>query len=173
MSEAILNRWNSSEIAPAVVGETLRQAVERIVASRADLREANLRGASLSEADLSGASLSEADLSEADLSDATLSEADLSDATLSEANLRCRQYVCRIQGRRHGIIVVNDDVRIGRKRMPLSDWLMRYKVVGKEENYTPFEIAEYGAHLRHIAEVLAIWKTATENVDGGEVETNG
>ncbi len=163
MSEAILNRWNSSEIAPAVVGETLRQAVERIVASRADLREANLRGASLSEADLSGASLSEADLS----------EADLSDATLSEANLRCRQYVCRIQGRRHGIIVVNDDVRIGRKRMPLSDWLMRYKVVGKEENYTPFEIAEYGAHLRHIAEVLAIWKTATENVDGGEVETNG
>ena len=60
---------------------------------RADLSEANLRGADLREANLSGADLSEADLSEADLrwanlSGADLSGADLRGANLSEANLR-------------------------------------------------------------------------------------
>jgi hypothetical protein len=64
---------------------------------RADLSDADLRGADLSDADLRGANLSDANLSDADLrganlSDANLSDAglrgaDLSDANLSDANL--------------------------------------------------------------------------------------
>ena len=55
---------------------------------RANLSEADLRGANLREADLSGADLRGADLSEADLSGAELNEADLSGADLSGADLR-------------------------------------------------------------------------------------
>ena len=60
---------------------------------RADLSEADLRGANLIEADLRGADLSEADLrgaylSGANLRGADLRRADLSGANLSEADLR-------------------------------------------------------------------------------------
>jgi hypothetical protein len=60
---------------------------------RADLRDANLRGANLSDADLRGADLSDANLRGANLSDANLSDADLRGADLrgadlSDANLR-------------------------------------------------------------------------------------
>ena len=60
---------------------------------RANLQEANLRGADLQEADLQGANLQEADLQwanlqEADLQGANLQEADLQGADLQWANLR-------------------------------------------------------------------------------------
>ena len=55
--------------------------------SDADLRGANLSWADLSSANLSGADLSGADLSGANLSDAKLREADLSDAKLRGTNL--------------------------------------------------------------------------------------
>ena len=67
--------------------------------SRANLRDADLRGANLSNADLRGANLSNADLSDADLRCANLCDADLfranlrcanlSNADLSDADLRC------------------------------------------------------------------------------------
>ena len=56
--------------------------------SRADLSDANLRGANLRGADLSRADLSDANLSDANLRGADLSRADLSDANLRGANLR-------------------------------------------------------------------------------------
>jgi uncharacterized protein YjbI with pentapeptide repeats len=54
----------------------------------ADLRDADLRGADLRDADLRGANLSGANLRGADLSGANLRGADLSDANLRGANLR-------------------------------------------------------------------------------------
>ena len=59
--------------------------------SRADLSDANLRGANLRGANLSRADLSDANLSRANLSDANLSRADLSDANLRGADL---DYSC-------------------------------------------------------------------------------
>ena len=55
--------------------------------SNADLSNANLRGADLSDANLRGADLRGADLSNANLRGADLSDADLSNAYLSDANL--------------------------------------------------------------------------------------
>ena len=57
--------------------------------SRADLRDADLRGANLSDADLFGANLRGANLSDADLRDADLRNADLRCANLRDADLRC------------------------------------------------------------------------------------
>ncbi len=70
----------------------VRDALEKAVASRAnlsraDLSRADLSGADLSRADLYGADLSGADLSGADLSGANLSRADLSRADLYGAKL--------------------------------------------------------------------------------------
>ncbi len=61
---------------------TLKEAVEEVVSS-----EANLSGADLIGVDLSGANLFKADLSGVDLSEANLSEANFSGANLSRANL--------------------------------------------------------------------------------------
>ncbi|EGK2514456.1 pentapeptide repeat-containing protein [Salmonella enterica] len=55
--------------------------------SRADLRDADLRGADLRDADLCGADLRDADLRGADLRDADLRGADLRDADLRGADL--------------------------------------------------------------------------------------
>ena len=55
---------------------------------RADLRDADLRGANLRNADLRGADLCDADLCNANLRDADLSGANLRGADLSGANLR-------------------------------------------------------------------------------------
>jgi uncharacterized protein YjbI with pentapeptide repeats len=55
---------------------------------KANLRDADLRGADLSEADLSGADLREANLYGADLSGANLHEADLRGTNLRGTNLR-------------------------------------------------------------------------------------
>jgi hypothetical protein len=68
-------------------GLAVRDALEKAVASRANLSRANLSGANLYGANLYGANLSGADLSGANLSGANLSGADLSGANLSRANL--------------------------------------------------------------------------------------
>lgn len=59
----------------------------RVIAPKADLRDANLRGEDLSGADLTGADLSGADLSDANLGIADLRKANLSHADLAGANL--------------------------------------------------------------------------------------
>ena len=98
----------------------------------ANLRGANLRGANLSGANLSGANLRSADLRSAD------------------------QRVFRIDGSRHQITAIDDDVRIGCMRMSLADWLEQFETVGSREGYSPVEIAEYEAHLKHLVAVLKI-----------------
>ena len=128
----ILHRY-TSKVLKEIEGDSL---------SNANLRDANLSGADLSNANLSGA-----DLSNANLSDANLSGADLSDA---------KQRVFRIDGSRHQITAIDDDVRIGCIRMPLADWLEQFETVGFKEGYSPVEIAEYGVHLKHLVAALKI-----------------
>ena len=71
------------EIPEHASGFSTRHALEKAVASGADLTGANLR-----HADLTGANLSNANLRYADLRDANLSGADLRDANLRGASLR-------------------------------------------------------------------------------------
>ena len=118
--------------------------------SGADLSGANLSGASLSGANLRGADLRAADLSGADLRGADLSGADLRGANLSDA----KQFIIRIQGSRHEINAIDDDVRIGCKRMPIAVWLESFADIWTAEGYTGQQVAEYGMHLRHIAALL-------------------
>ena len=71
---------------------------------RADLSEADLRGADLRWADLSGANLRKADLSGADLRRANLRGADMSEANLRGANLNETKGIrhCTVGGSWHG-----------------------------------------------------------------------
>jgi len=78
----IRNRYTNRVIFESKTAETIKEAVEEAVKSKA-----NLWGANLSKANLSGANLSNADLSYADLSYADLSNADLSYADFSKADL--------------------------------------------------------------------------------------
>jgi len=133
----------------------------------ADLREADLYGANLRGADLYGANLRGANLGGANLGGANLYGADLYGAKLYGANLRganlrgAKQFVLRIQGSRDEINAIDDDVRIGCLRNLLAQWLLNYQEVGVAQRYSPVEIAEYGAHLRHIAACLEIRKSIT------------
>lgn len=94
-------------------------------------------------------------LSGANLSRANLSKADLRGANLCEADLRCKQYVCQIHASRHAIVAIDNDVQIGCIRKLLAEWLETLQAVGRKNEYTDAEIAEYGGWLRQIAAVLA------------------
>ena len=83
-------------------GLAVRDALEKAVASRANLSRANLSRADLSRADLSGANLSGANLSGADLSRADLSGANLSRANLYGANL----YGADLSGAKNAELVI-------------------------------------------------------------------
>ena len=83
-------------------GLAVRDALEKAVASGADLFGANLSGANLSGANLSGADLSGADLYGADLYGANLSGANLSRADLYGANL----YGANLSGARNAELAV-------------------------------------------------------------------
>jgi len=98
VKQQILNRYTRAVLFECDVpddvssGMAMRHALEKAVASGANLSGAylsgaNLSGANLSDAYLSGANLSGANLSGANLSGANLSDANLSDAYLSGANL--------------------------------------------------------------------------------------
>ena len=67
--------------------ESLRDAVEKAVAARADLAGANLAGANLAGADLAGAYLDFANLARVNLYGANLDGADLAGANLAGADL--------------------------------------------------------------------------------------
>ncbi|EJA3082661.1 pentapeptide repeat-containing protein, partial [Cronobacter sakazakii] len=88
--------------------------------------DANLRGA-----DLSGASLSDADLSDANLYGASLRGADLSDASLRGASLPDLTYV--IIGEKYFISITNGEyVRAGCQNHTAEEW----------RKYSKHEIAE-------------------------------
>ncbi|HIE3985908.1 TPA: pentapeptide repeat-containing protein [Serratia marcescens] len=84
---------NSTELRKILDEHKLWVTSLRESGSRANLRDANLRGANLRDADLCGANLCDADLCGADLRGANLRDANLCDADLRGANL-CGANLC-------------------------------------------------------------------------------
>jgi len=89
----IKNRYDSNVVvyeceAPEGTENTMKFAIEKAVAEKANLRGAYLGDANLSGANLSGANLGGANLSGANLGGANLSGANLGGANLGGANLR-------------------------------------------------------------------------------------
>ncbi len=123
----LLNRWTGAILRHSETANTIAEA----------LAEARAAGANLSDAKLRGANLRGANLSDANLSDA-------------------KQFVLRIQGSRHEINSIDEEVRIGCQRMPIARWLETFAAVGADNRYTPDQIAEYGLHLAHIAACLKL-----------------
>ena len=117
--------------------------------SEANLRRANLSGANLSRANLSRANLNRANLSEANLSRADLSEANLSRADLSWANLSeaVGPFAVGAFGR-HTAIAAGGYIVIGCERHDYDWWLANYEACGQRNDYTPEEIADYGAWIQ-------------------------
>ncbi|EAV6170724.1 pentapeptide repeat-containing protein [Salmonella enterica subsp. enterica serovar Havana] len=87
----------------------------------ADLRGANLRGANLRDADLCGANLRGANLRDADLCGANLCDADLRGANLCDANLPDLTFV--ILGEKYFISITNGEyVRAGCQNHTVEEW---------------------------------------------------
>ena len=95
---------------------------------------ANLSEANLSMTDLSGANLSGADLSWADLSGANLAGAD-GDFTIGYFG-------------KHHAIAVGGYITIGCELRPYDEWLTEYEAIGRENEYSDDEIADYGAWIK-------------------------
>ena len=118
----------------------------------ANLRYANLSSADLSYADLSYANLSSADLRYADLSSANLRYANLRYADLSSANLRYANLVV-FQFQRHWAYFTFDGaLRIGCVIMPISEWEIGFKEIGKENKYTDLQIEMYGDFIKSVSD---------------------
>lgn len=89
--------------------------------SRANLCDANLRGADLRDADLRGANLRGANLRDADLCGANLCDADLRGANLCDANLPDLTFV--ILGEKYFISITNGEyVRAGCQNHTVEEW---------------------------------------------------
>ena len=86
MSTKILHRHTHAVLFSSTA-DTIADAVQEAIKTRADLDGANLRGADLGGADLGGADLGGADLGGADLGGADLRKADLGGADLRGADL--------------------------------------------------------------------------------------
>ncbi len=89
----IKNRWNDSVLFECEVpddtasGLRTRHALEKAVASGANLSGANLAGANLTGANLAGANMAGANLTGANLADANMAGANLTGANLTGANM--------------------------------------------------------------------------------------
>ena len=119
---------------------------ERANLSDADLRGANLSWANLREANLSEADLRGANLSWANLRGADLREADLREADLSEANTMDLITAGPI-GSRHGITIYNiaaDEIRCGCFSGNLTQFSER---VEREHANNQVFLAEYRAAI--------------------------
>jgi len=128
---------------------------------RANLREANLRGANLEEANLYGANLEEANLYEANLrranlrganldganlERANLREADLEGANLRGADLRFTNILSFCLGK-HFSFYHEGYLKIGCEGHSVDYWVKNYKEVGAEYSYGD-NIEVYGDMIR-------------------------
>ena len=112
--------------------------------SRAYLSGANLSGADLSGAYLRGADLSGADFSRADLRGANLRDADLRRADLSGADLSGADgnFVAGYYGKHHAT-AAGGYICIGCERHTYQEWIYNGEQIGKDNEYTDDEIADY------------------------------
>ncbi|EDQ0504920.1 pentapeptide repeat-containing protein [Salmonella enterica subsp. enterica serovar Mbandaka] len=110
---------------------SMRESGSRANLRDADLRGANLCGANLRDADLCGANLRGANLRDADLRDANLCGADLRGANLCGADLPDLTFV--ILGEKYFISITNGEyVRAGCQNHTVEEW----------RKYSKQEIAE-------------------------------
>jgi hypothetical protein len=154
----ILHRITGAVLYLGATDKTIADAVTGAVKSGADLSGANLYGANLYGADLSGA-----DLSGANLYGANLYGANLYEANLYGANLSWAKGVLRISGGRHEFIASDTGlVSVGCRAYPIARWLKSYRAVGKREDYSPAEIADYADRLRLAAAWIKRQKRAAK-----------
>ncbi len=154
MSFDILNRFTKAVMYHSEDCSELAPAVIEAIAKRADLQGADLRGAYLRGADLQGADLQGAYLQGAYLQGAYLRGADLRGADLQGADLRGAEgvtpVVLQIGGTRDWIIVREaGHITIGCEHHTLVWWEEHYRAMGRCENYTDTQVAEYQAHIAH------------------------
>jgi uncharacterized protein YjbI with pentapeptide repeats len=112
----------------------------------ADLRGANLRGADLRGADLRGANLRGADLRGADLRGADLYGANLYGADLYGAKIKLP--IISIAGSMHFFFYQSGNITIGCESHSIEYWLIMYNIIGREYDYTPEQIREYGEYIK-------------------------
>lgn len=75
--------------------------------------------------------------------------ANLSYANLSYANLITFQFQ-----RHQAFFTLDGTLRIGCMVMPISEWLLGFEEVGKNEGYNDQQIKAYGAFIKMCAEML-------------------
>ena len=125
--------------------------------SSADLRYANLRYADLRNTDLRYADLRNTDLRSADLRYTDLRYADLRNTDLRNADLR-NTDLRYADLRETGIMTFNYEQNtayytpdgsliIGCICMPVSEWELGFKEIGKANGYTDEQIEEYGVFI--------------------------
>ncbi len=130
MKIEIKNRWNG-EIILCGGYKSIKDCLEKNVG--ADLGDANLRGANLTSADLRG-------------------------ANLTSANLRGAKGITlpiiSISGSCHTLQYMTGKIKIGCENHTVEKWLKDYKEIGKRNNYTPEQIAEYGEYIKMCAKFV-------------------
>jgi len=142
----------SGELIIEVEAESWRFAVEMAIKQGANLRSADLSDADLSYANLSDANLRYANLRSANLSYANLSSADLSYADLRYANLRSANLssanLIVFQYQKNWAYYTSDgSLRIGCEVLPITEWALSYKEIGKKHDYTDEQILMYGQFI--------------------------
>ena len=120
----------------------------------ADLSFANLRSADLSCADLSFADLRSANLSCADLRSADLSCADLRSADLSFANLHAANLLSFQFNKHVAYFTIDGTLSIGCERLPITEWVICFKEIGKANDYSDLEIEAYGDFIKMCLKVF-------------------
>jgi carbonic anhydrase/acetyltransferase-like protein (isoleucine patch superfamily) len=59
-----------------------------------------------------------------------------------------------IQGSRHALTLCSlTQIAIGCHVHDITEWLKRYKAIGRSEGYTKDQITEYGEHIAHLAKI--------------------
>ncbi len=118
----LLNRFTNAVIFSAEAA-SIKDLVVAAVAAKADLCEANLRGADLRGADLCEANLRGADLRGADLCEANLRGADLCEADLCGANAEINGHrVLQLNGLPYPILITDTHLRAGCQIHTFSAW---------------------------------------------------
>ncbi len=163
----IADEYNSILDAVEKNGADLRDADLRDADLRyADLRDADLRYADLRDADLRNADLRDADLRYADLRDADLRYADLRDADLRYADLRYADLryadlrdadlrdaknikfpIATIYGTVHAVFAMDGKIKIGCVEQTVEEWILNYREIGEENDYTDEQIVEYKKYI--------------------------
>ena len=68
-----------------------------------------------------------------------------------------------IQGSRHALTLCSlTQIAVGCHVHDITEWLARYKAIGRAERYTAEQVAEYGRHLAYLAAIAKRLQTAAK-----------